>query len=145
MPEQQPQSAALQIPSEFIRPIIQEKINLAIIDALKGKESLVAEAVKAILETRVGWDGNIPQYGGRGDQTWVEYKVKDAIKKAAEVAIIDTVKALEPNIRDMIAKQLTAKKSPLLNALVEKMTQSVIQAASSSYSLKLTVEAPVAK
>ena len=80
----QPAGAALSIPSEFIRPIIQEKINLAILEAMQGKQTLVAEAVAVILKTKVAYNGGPVQYSGsNSDVPWIEYTVKDAVQKAA--------------------------------------------------------------
>jgi hypothetical protein len=107
------------IPRDVIEPIIQAQVSAAVVNALADKSRLVEEAVAQVLNCKVGDDGKPSDYRAI---PWVQWVMKDCIKRAAKEAIEQSIAGHGEVIRKCIIAELIKKNSPLLKQLVNALT-----------------------
>lgn len=105
------ENVSLTISKDIVNPIVQAKINEAIIAAMGGHEMLIEKAIKTILYEKVNKDGNRSTYNSDNTYTWIDV----VITKQIEEAVKESMKALlsdkKDQIKEAIMRQLSSKKS----------------------------------
>ena len=72
-------NVSLSISKELVNPIIQAKINEAIISALGGQDELIRKSVDAIMNTKVNDQGKVSSYSSDNKYTMLEIIAKNKI------------------------------------------------------------------
>lgn len=108
------------IPRDVIEPIIQAHVSSAVAAAMGDKSAILQEAVAQILNQKVGDDGRPSDYRAI---PWIQYVMKDALKKATRAAIEEEIGKNENVIRAAIVKELKkGETSALVRQLITAMT-----------------------
>ena len=131
--------AAVNIPRDVIEPIVQAKVALAVAEALGGHQDLVALAVTAVLTAKVDSDGRVGNYANRDSLSYVQWIMRDCIRKTVSKVLQDEMPKHEHVIREHIIAQLQNKKSPLVKQLVEGMVKAVTSPNTLAYRLTVDV------
>lgn len=113
------ENPTLQIPKDVIEPIIEAHISTAVATALRGQGNMIANAVTRVLQHPVDSDGKPTRYSS--DMTFTQWLLTDAIKRMAKAALEEHMKQFEPELKEMIAKELSKRNSPMVKKLVESM------------------------
>ncbi len=128
----------LTIPQDVINPIIEAKINEAVIAAMGGSQEILTAAITSILNTKVDDAGKASGY--RSDIPWITWAVGQSVRKAVSAAIEEAIGKHENLVRECLVKELKKRNSPMVRQLVRAMTDGIIGAANNSYRLTITVD-----
>lgn len=119
------ESVNIQVSDGLIKPIIEAKIQAAIVSALDGSEKhLIESAIAAILNQKVDEEGKPPRYDN-GKYTFLQYLCKQAIKAAANDAVREWCETHQKELKDTLLSQMRKQKSSLANAFVEGLARSI--------------------
>ena len=98
------------IGKDLIAPIIEAKVQAAIVKAISGEQDLVTRFIAQALETKVDKEGRVNSSSYRNNITMLEYMcidtIQDCAKKAINSWINDNKKEVE---KALIAQLKTAK------------------------------------
>lgn len=115
----------LKISPEIIRPIIQAKINAAIVEMFEGHERLVSDMISMWMNQRVDSDGkvggyssNIPRY-----EQLIHKMLEDAMKKALDSYLSERKEFITQEFMKFFKSK--AGSSALANALKEGVCESL--------------------
>lgn len=125
----------LEISKEIVKPIVEAKVNAAIIEALNGHEQLIEAAVARVLSTKVDSKGNPDTYGYSSSITFMQWLCKDAITAAAREAIREWITQNRQKMVDEFLKQIRKKDSMFAKAFVDGLGKAVV----SNYRLAVDV------
>lgn len=106
------------VSESLVRPIIESKINSAIIEAMGGHERMIVEMVSAFMSQKVDTEGKLSSYSNTKRVEWLANKLlEDAVKKALE----NFIESKKDVIASEIGKFFASKKgsSQLIAAIQE--------------------------
>jgi hypothetical protein len=103
-------SVNLTISKEIVNPIVQAKIQEAILAALGGKEEVIQNVVKGILYDKVSHNGSKSSYSSDNKFNWIDIAVTQKIEQATKEAMGEFLNDCKPMIKAEIVKQLSSKK-----------------------------------
>lgn len=108
------EGATIQIGDDIIQPIVQAKIQAAIVEALGGSGALIEHAVNAVLLDRRNSNGHPCKKGEYGDQgTALEKISREVITGATKDALKTYFAERKPELVKIIKQQMK-KHEPLL-------------------------------
>lgn len=113
----------LNIPKDLIEPIIQAHIAAAVTTALGGREKVVSDAIYAALNMKVD-DRGAPSTYSSGI-TFVQWLMKDAIRKAAIEAMQIALEGQKEEMKKAIADELRKSRSVVAKTLIEALANQV--------------------
>jgi len=117
---------SLKISPEVVKPIIEAKIESAIISALTdGKAEMINGVVGRMLELKVNKDGKVGNYSSDNKYTFIEALCMKAIREAAQRAIVQWVEKNEPAIQSAIEQQFAKKRGGMAKAFIDGLTESI--------------------
>jgi len=129
-----------QIPKDVIEPIIQAQVSSAVLAALGDKTGIVERAVAAVLNMKVDIDGKTSTYGGHNDVPWVQWLMRDCVRKATRLAVEEFFAQNKELVKTQIAAELRKKNSPMAKQLINAMVGAVTNESTLKYRLNVTVE-----
>lgn len=100
----------VQITEDLIKPIIEAKVQAAVIEAIGSEKELVTKFISTALETRVAANGKVSSYDRENKYTVLEQMCLDNIRKAAKDAIKEWLESNQSQIKEALLKQLSTKK-----------------------------------
>ena len=114
------------INKELINPIIKEKINQAILEALGGKEELVKTVVEQIISAKVNEKGIVDNYSNYNKFNWLDIAVTKQIRAAVEIELKEQIANSTSSIKEALISQLRTKKgsSTVAKALLDGLNGS---------------------
>jgi hypothetical protein len=127
--------ATIAIPNDVIQPIVQARIQAAIIEALVPHKNLVADAVTAALGVKVDSDGKVNNYPSYNTYTLLQHLAHKAVADAAKEALKEYLEQSKDGIKARVKKELEKKSSILATALVDGFEKSI----ATTYGFSLTV------
>lgn len=78
------EKSTIEIPNDIIQPIVEAKVQAAMIEALGGYERLVETAVAQVLNQKVDpTNGQPERYSNSQNPTWFKWAMNDCVKRAA--------------------------------------------------------------
>lgn len=109
--------ATLQIGDDIIQPILQAKINAAIVEALGGQGAMMEQMVTALLTSRRDEHGRPCKKGEYGDKgTVLEQVAHSVVKDALKQALVDYFAARKPEITKQILAAMKKNEALLVEA-----------------------------
>lgn len=129
------EAATVAIPNDVIQPIVQARVQAAVVEALSAHKQLVEQAVAAVLTMKVDSDGKPSNYSGYNTCTLMEHLAKKAIADAAKEALAEYLVAGKEGLRARVKKELEKKSSLLATALVDGFHKSI----ESTYGFKIEI------
>ncbi len=133
------ETASLQLPKDMIEACINQQVSIAMANAFADKDRIIRECVVAILNQKVDSSGK-PSSGYSGDLPFVQYAVRDCLRKAVLSAITEQMAENSALIKSEIAKQLANSKSPMVKNLAESLVSGMAAAVAGSYRFTLEVK-----
>lgn len=128
-----------QIPKDVIEPIIQAQVSSAVLAALGDSKGIVEKAVAAILNAKVDNDGKASSWHSASDIAWVQWMMREAVKKAAKQAVEEFFAQNKEIVKSQIASELRKKNSPLAKQLINAMVGAMTNESTLKYRLSVTV------
>lgn len=122
----------------LVRPIIEAKINSAIIEAMGGHERMIVEMVTAFMNQKVDGEGKTGGYNSNKPRyEWLTHKLlEDAVRKALQ-DYLDTKKEV---LAREVQKFFSSKKGT--NLLVEAVANGVLSGLGKTWRTTITFNAP---
>ena len=114
----------LSISKDLVNPIIQAKINEAVVSALGGTEELLRKVVDNIMNTKVSDKGIISGYSSDNKYTLLEIMVKNKIEDSLRKAIDTMLSEHQDKLKEAMIKYLQSKKG--LEGFVSSMLTNTI-------------------
>lgn len=89
---------------ELTKTLIQTQV----LQALKDAPEYLDALVRAAMEQEVSEHGTKPEYHTRTKMPWLEWCVRDALRNAAKMAVLEIVREMQPQIKDSVKKCLSS-------------------------------------
>lgn len=124
-----------QIPKDVIEPIINAHVSSAIAAALGGRDQLIGECVRQVMNQKVDENGNPSGYSYA--VPFLTWAMRRAVTSAVRKALEEEVAKHEEVIRKNIAEQLRQSRSPLMQQLVASMTKAFTDPGNLKWRLKV--------
>lgn len=125
----------VKITEDLVKPIIQAKIEAAIVTSLNEEQGLVEKTVAAVLSEKVDNEGKVSKSDYYNKYTRIEYLSTRMIQNAAEAAIVKWAENNQKQIEDAMYKELS-KKAQTSN-LVKSILNGLVDATKSSWRFKV--------
>lgn len=100
----------LEISQNLVKPILEEKIKLAVLEAFEGKERMVSEIVNAVISQKVDAEGKVSKYDSDNKYSYVDILIRRRLNEAVRGCIGSMIEEAQPQIIAEITKQLKTKK-----------------------------------
>ena len=117
-------NVSLSISKELVNPIIQAKINEAVVSALGGQDELIRKSVDAIMNTKVNDQGKVSSYSSDNKYTMLEIIAKNKIEDALRKAVDSMLETNKDVLKDAMIKYLQTKKG--VEAFVSSMLANAV-------------------
>lgn len=129
--------ASITLGNDLIKPIIEAKINQAVLEAMKGQDHIIRNVVHQILNLKVDSSGNANTHYGK-DLTFLAYLAQKCIKDAAEQAVREYIAQRQPEIKAQILAYMQQKSAH--KKFAESVVTGVLDAANSKYNMTVKIE-----
>jgi len=110
-------------------------IQTQVLQALKSAPEYLDSLVRATMEQEVNEHGGKPDYHARSKMPWLEWCVRDALRSAAQKAVLEIVREMEPDIKESVKRSMSSDEivgvfaKRIINDLVDyKINVSVVPA-----------------
>lgn len=103
-------NVSLTISKEIVTPIVQAKIQEAILAAMGGKDVLIEKVVHNIFTQKVNEKGSISGYSSENKYTWIDVVITNQIQEAVKDQMKLVLAECGDKIKKEIMKQLSSKK-----------------------------------
>lgn len=128
----------IKISEDLVRPIIETKINQAIVAGMGDFDKVIAKVASTIINHKVDGDGKPERYSSRDNLTYIEWLSKRVIQEAAESAMKEWAEERKPEIQKELVRQMSLKKTT--NVMVKAMVDGFITASQEKYRYKFKLE-----
>ena len=113
------ENLTIQINPDLATPIVEKKIQAAIIEALGCQEKFIENVAQRLVSQKVNREGKISSYSWDNKHDMVEIFLEKAVRDAVIEAIHEYVKAHNVEVKAAVARLLKNKPSKLSKALVD--------------------------
>jgi len=110
---------SIQVSQELIRPIIEAKIQAAIVCELEKERNLIPQMVQAALNTKVDCKGNVSSYSSDNKYTYIERLCNEAIQKTAKESLKDYLEENIPNLKKELKIQLEKQSNNMAEVFIK--------------------------
>ena len=131
MPEE---IVSMSVGKDVIKPIVEAKIQAALVDALGGNGLLVENAVRAIINTKVDDKGSFTTSDYYG-KPLIEWLCQYLIKQAAEQAIRTHIEKQ----KDFLVREFERQFAKKSKTIAESMVAGILDSTKSTWSFNLGV------
>jgi hexokinase len=130
------EAATVAIPNDVIQPIVQARIQAAIVESLGKQADLIGSVVAAALSQKVTASGeHDSRYSYENKYTLLEALTNKYIREAAHEALKAYLQGSKETIKARVKKELEKKSSLLAAALVDGLANAV----DTTYGINITV------
>lgn len=103
-------NVSLTISREIVNPIVNAKIQEAILAAMGGGDTLITKTVDYLFNQKVDSTGKVSSYSSENKFTWLEVTVTNQIRKAVEDATKEILLERQDALKSAIVRQLSSRK-----------------------------------
>lgn len=128
----------LNIDQDYLANAVKQTVMMGISESLNGKNQIVSQVVKMVLETKVDKTGKISTYSGDNKYTLLEFYVTKMIRQVTEEELLNLVNEHREEITKAIRTQLTKKVN--YNKFVDRFIDSVSSAVSNTWCPSIEVK-----
>jgi hypothetical protein len=130
-------SVDIKISQDLIKPIIESKIQMAIIDSLGDGEKVIADMVKYYMSQKVDSKGNTSSYHSSSDVPRLEYFAKMMIEEAIKNSVKEWTKENTILIQQQITSYFKSKRGSSM--LVDAINSGIVKSLESIYSFQVVI------
>lgn len=124
----------IQLSKDLIAPIIENKVKMAVIEAMGDSKTLISNVVETVLSLKVDEHGKRGQYDSYNKYTFIDIVLKQAIENACREAIKEFINENTEKIKEETKRQLCTKKG--MGAFVDSFLRGMLRASESDYRFK---------
>ncbi len=121
----------ISINKDLIKPIIEAKINTAIVEALEGRESIIEDVVTKMLNEKVDERGEKSRYSS--SIPFIQWLCENAIRDAAKQAVKNYISSSNETLINIIQEILKTNTKSIAASLIN----SFINATKSDWTMKV--------
>jgi hypothetical protein len=115
----------IQVGSDLVKPIIEAKIQAAVVAALSEDRNMVGNAVAAFLSMKVDCEGHRQTSDYYNKITMMDYLAKDAIKKAVTDAMKQWLSENNQALIDAAKKHISKQSGTIAKSMVDAFTGAI--------------------
>ena len=123
----------LKIDQSVIRPIIEARINAAVIEMMKGQDQMILGMVNMWMSQRVDSDGNSKGYGA--DKPRVEWLVNQMLQEAMKKALTEYLQERKELMTKAFEKFLKSKEGT--SKIIEAMNHGLVDALANKWNVNV--------
>lgn len=127
----------LNIDQNYLEQAVQQTVMMGIAEALNGKNEIVSQIVKMVLQTEVDSDGKIPRYSSDRTMPLLEFYVKQLITEETKNEMKRMVEEHRPEITKAIRDELSKKVN--YTKFVDRFISNVSETVSNTWCPKIEV------
>ena len=124
----------IQLSKDLIAPIIENKVKMAVIEAMGDGKTVISNVVETVLNLKVDEAGKINSYSSYNKYTFIDVCLRLAIENACREAIKEFMKEHAEAIKEETKKQLCSKKG--IGQFVSSFLSGMLKASESQYQFK---------
>lgn len=111
----------LQVSKELILPVIEQKIQSAIVAELSGDTAnrLIASITERVLTQKVNSEGTPDSYGYSSSKTYIQWLCEGAIKECARGAVKRWAEANKEKLEKVFASELQKRNAGMAKAMMD--------------------------
>jgi hypothetical protein len=127
----------LQVSPDLVRPVIEQKIQAAIVAALaEGKESAMLSAIVGrVLAQKVDSEGKVSRYDSYNDREYVRWLCETAIRDCARRAVQEWAESNKAKIEKQMQAELSRRSAGMAKVFMDGLLKSM----QSSWTFKVDV------
>lgn len=114
----------ISVGKDMVLPIIEAKIQAAIVGALGDSNLIVEKMTQDFLAKKVNSEGFVTRYESDNKYTLVEAICRKALRTATEAAVLKAIEERKPEIEKAVANALKRSPSRFAKALVGGLADS---------------------
>ena len=126
----------MNVDQKLVQEIVEKEIVAAVTACFEGRLNIAEQIVRQALAQKVGADGKIDTYGYSGSKTYLEWVCDSAIRQAVKDAVQGWIEKSKPAIQKQVEKHLRVQQQ----SIAAKMVGALVENASNSCRLNITVE-----
>jgi hypothetical protein len=135
-----PQPAVMHLPMDLIAPAIQAHVNAAVVEALKGSDSLISKLVTEIMGQKVDSEGKASNYNA--NTPWLTWAVQQIVRETVKMSIREHLAKNEPVIKKSIDAEMKKSNSKIVRSLVDGMATAMAEKFADSYRMNINFTTP---
>jgi len=129
-----PGDVSINVSPEVVKPIIEAKIQAAIVDQLCQEKKLVQAVVEQVLYGKVDSDGKPSRYGD--GMSYIQWVVERAVRQATMRAVDEVIVLQQEEFKKAVSLALTRKRG----AIAENFISSLLTNAGHAWKTKVDVQ-----
>lgn len=129
------EGASLTLPKDLIEATINQHVQAAVCAALADKSTILQMAVGRVLTEKV--DDRLQPSSYSNSKPFIEMAVQQSIRDSVQKVLNEELAKHHEAIKAELARQVSAKNSPLLKLMVESMATGMVKAAENKWSFKV--------
>jgi hypothetical protein len=134
------EGASLTLPKDLIEATINQHVQAAVCAALADKTQILQMAVGRVLTEKV--DSDLNPCTWQGAKPFIEMAVQKSIRDSVQAVLNEELAKHHEAIKTELARQLSAKNSPLLKLMVESLATGMVKASQNHWSFKVEYGGP---
>lgn len=127
---------SLQVPAAVIKDVVEERIRIAVIEAMSGTEGFVDAVVAKTLSMKCDNNGKLSSYERDNCHTFLSVVCAEAIRKATIAAVETWAKANEKAIQKALEKAMKNSTS----SICKQLMASLLETAKNRWAFKIDIE-----
>ena len=109
---------------DVVRPIVEKKISMAIIEALGNQEEFIEEIIKKVLTEKVNADGKVSSYSSENPREWFSLMCRNSIRDFAVSALKEWMETKREVIKKTMVKSLNNQTKQVVDSFVCALVES---------------------
>lgn len=128
----------LNVDDNYLAECVKQTVIMGISESLNGKNEIVSQLVKSVLETKVDKTGKISSYSSDNRYSLLEVMTQNAIREIAKEEFKRLIEESRPQISKAIRAELEKKET--MGNMVAAFLNAIEKQLTSSYSMNVEVE-----
>lgn len=128
----------LNIDQDYLAQAVQQTVMMGIAESLNGKNEIVSQIVKSVLNTKVDDTGKISSYRSENKYTLLEVYVKQMLTEEVKAEMKSMIEEKRPEIRKMIKKNLSNES--VTEGFCKQFIGAITNAINAVYAPRITVD-----
>ena len=115
----------VEISKNLVEPIVQAKIQAAVVSALESPQLLIEELVRKCLNMKVDRDGKVQDYASHNKHSWIDILCRQSIQKAVEEAMKEWVAENQKLLKDQVKRQISTSPAKFAKMFCDGLADSL--------------------
>lgn len=127
----------LNVDKDYLQEAVKQTVLMGISESLNGKNEIVSQIVKSVLDTKVDEKGKVSSYSSDNKYTLLEFYVNNMLTEVVKEEIKSMVEAKRVECAEIIRKELNKKAN--INKFVDSFIDSTSKALDSTWKTTINI------